>query len=73
MVAMIDWLCRHCNGRGCCECKNGVVRGSGTDGHPQKEPENGDCKCKSDCRYDCKGECGCEKCHNDYSDFLSFD
>lgn len=31
------------------------------------------CMCKHNkCTSNpCKGECGCEKCHNDYQDFLS--
>lgn len=29
------------------------------------------CICKEDCDVSCKGECGCQFCHNAYQDFLS--
>lgn len=33
------------------------------------------CTCPPECASaftpPCKGECGCERCHNDYGDFLS--
>ena len=29
------------------------------------------CTCKDTCPYDCKGQCGCEACHEAYGDFLS--
>lgn len=35
MVVNVDWQCRACRGEGCKECKGGIVRGPGTDGHPQ--------------------------------------
>lgn len=31
------------------------------------------CTCKETCSYNCKGECGCEKCRQDYNDFLSLE
>jgi len=27
------------------------------------------CTCKDSCPPDCKGECGCQKCHDNYVDF----
>jgi len=32
-----------------------------------------ECTCEESCSYDCKGECGCEKCKQDYGDFLSLE
>ena len=29
------------------------------------------CTCRDDCPTACKGECGCEVCHNAYADFLA--
>ncbi|HSG61630.1 MAG TPA: hypothetical protein VLA24_09375 [Pseudomonadales bacterium] len=29
------------------------------------------CTCDTTCRPDCLGECGCQKCHNQYMDSLS--
>ena len=29
------------------------------------------CTCEQVCDYDCKGECGCEACHESWMDFLS--
>lgn len=29
------------------------------------------CTCKPSCPWACKGECGCEACHEGYGDFLS--
>lgn len=31
------------------------------------------CTCKPDCDTACKGNCGCEKCREDYQDFLSME
>lgn len=37
------------------------------------EPDCEVCTCKDTCSPDCKGECGCAKCHQDYNDFLSLE
>jgi hypothetical protein len=29
------------------------------------------CVCGDDCPGDCKGQCGCQRCKQDYADFLS--
>lgn len=29
------------------------------------------CTCKPECPSDCKGQCGCERCHIDWQDYLS--
>ena len=29
------------------------------------------CSCFIGCKYDCKGECGCQHCADAYADFLS--
>jgi len=31
------------------------------------------CTCTDKCPPNCKGECGCKKCHNDWMDFLSME
>ena len=31
----------------------------------------GKCTCKFSCDYDCKGECGCEHCEEQWQDYLS--
>ena len=33
--------------------------------------DENECTCKEDCPSDCKGQCGCKKCHDAYQDFLS--
>lgn len=37
-----------------------------------RDPEC-DCERRGCKRSPCKGECGCQRCHNDYQDFLSCD
>jgi hypothetical protein len=39
--------------------------------HILDEIENDNCTCPNECRSDCKGECGCEQCHESWMDFLS--
>jgi hypothetical protein len=43
------------------ECQNGVI-GSADDTTPNDS-----------CLSDCKGQCGCEACHEAYADFLSME
>jgi hypothetical protein len=31
------------------------------------------CTCDEECPFDCKGQCGCEACHEAYGDFLSLE
>jgi len=31
------------------------------------------CTCAESCPYDCKGQCGCEACHEAYGDFVSLE
>ena len=55
-----------------------------TDKGKEKYPPNGyydeddsgqeyPCTCEPDCKYDCKGECGCYACHWAYVDVMSLE